>query len=315
MKHLFLKYCTVFLMSLLALSTGLSAAVTVKVKAGMLKDANGSAFPTSGLILVAVDGNTNSQGFSYPSSQGYQDGDDYIVGAFDLSATNTPGLLIETLANIELGETISAGDAICIYWFPTMTLDDYTNETQTLPSPGTPFGFFAGSGTVSGSAPWVLPPDGGSITLEFLTDDANFDVFSYDGEAYAHAAAAGKASLTIDDGSGSGDPTGNEPGPTLFANDAQVVEGSDWYNNEWLGNYNSLERPWYYHDELGFVYIPADQTEDSLWMWSAVLQDWIWTHQGLWPYAYQLNGDWLFHENIAGTNYFYRFNGESLGWN
>jgi len=310
MKNFLLKYLSFTLLSLLALPVGLSAAVTVKVKAGKLKDANGDTFPVTGLVLVVAS--TTNDEFTGPDAEAFANGDDVVIDAFDLSGTDTPGLFIETIANYDLAGSLNAGDPVGIYWFPNVTKSQYMANSD--PILGDSYGFFTQTSIVSGTAPWVLPPDGGSMTLEFLTEDADFNVFNYTDEAYAQISSAGNAAFTVPEDSGTG---GEDPplDPELFVGDVQLEEGSDWYSNPWLGYYNSLERPWYYHQDLGFVYIPANQTEDSLWMWSAELEDWIWTYDNLWPYAYQLNGGWIYHHSVGGTNYVYRFNGDSMGWN
>lgn len=309
MKRLVPHYICLALLQVCVLSIGLNAAVTIRIKAGKIKDENGIAFPSAGLVLVVVSPSNDE--FSGPDSYAYANDDDFVIDAFDLSSTNTDGLFIETIANLNLEGALGAGDPVTIYWFPTRTKAEYLAGVN--PSTGDPYGYYDGAAVLSGAAPWVVPPNGGTITLELLTDDAAFDVYRYQDEAHVQPASAGNASLVVPvefNGGGSDEPLP----PTLFAGDRQLEDNSDWYSSTWLGYYHSSERPWYYHENLGFIYIPAGQTESGLWVWSVLLDDWLWTRKDLWPYAYQMNGEWLYHDSVRGESYFYSFNGDPVGW-
>lgn len=300
--------CSILVALALTLSVAVHGAVTIKIKAGNLKDASGAPFPVSGLVLVVASPDDNQ--FVGPDSDGFINGDDVILGTpFDLSSTDTAGLFIETISNIPLQGNLGAGDPISIYWFPTL------GKGAAKPDVGDPYGHFTSSGPSTGGAPWVIPPDGGSITLELITTDADFNVLKYTDQSHAQSPATGLASSSIPDDSSGGVVT---PPPVviveLIEGDSVLESEGDWYQSNWFGEYSVIGNRWYFHDELGFVFAPQDLADGGIWFWSPALDDWLWTKDGIWPYAFTLESSWIYFEKRGSQMWRYRIDGQNKGW-
>ncbi len=91
-----------------------------------------------------------------------QSGDDLVLARGDLTGGDL-GYFIGS-ANFSLGaNNLGVGDAVQLYWFPTLTLSSTTADEST------PYGSYRSATGLDGSAPWVVPNDGTStLDLKFL---------------------------------------------------------------------------------------------------------------------------------------------------
>ncbi len=83
-----------------------------------------------------------------------------------------------------LDGSLTVGDPVQLYWFPTLTVSDYDSNSL---SEGTTYGFYRDSVGIDGSAQWVVPGDGSTVSLKFLTE----------GQGGSNPESAGWASLTV----------------------------------------------------------------------------------------------------------------------
>ena len=135
-------------------------------------------FPTTGLVLLVASttnanfGTTITAGTNLGVGSFLDNGDDQILGRFDLSATATPGSLLVNPA-VSTGGTfanLSGGDRLALFWFPTLTLN-----STAVPSTATPYGTYQAGNTapLNNSAAWVMPSSTtNNYRLYFLTNDA-----------------------------------------------------------------------------------------------------------------------------------------------
>ena len=114
----------------LLLTSRAFATVTLITTASNLKTATNSPMPVTGLVLLVAS--TTDNVFTPPSPNAFVTGDDIIVGRWDLSALDEPGLLLD-LTTIALGGDWNAGDPLKLYWFPTLTLATLTPGAEGVP--------------------------------------------------------------------------------------------------------------------------------------------------------------------------------------
>ena len=160
-----------------------SATITINLAADTLKTAGGSPMPVTGLVILVAS--TNGVQFGGPTSAAFVSGGNVEVGRWNLSATATPGQLNVVLGPIAIPAGLSAGNALAMYWFPTLT----TNATT--PGAGVTYGYYRDpvangvfASGVDGSDPWYLPADGTSQTaMYFVTTDAGGSVPATNGLA------------------------------------------------------------------------------------------------------------------------------------
>jgi hypothetical protein len=170
----------------LALASWTSYALTIEVDADLLKDANGNAMSTNGLVILVAS--TTDSTFNGPTAGSFVSGDDIVVAKFDLSASGANGVLIDAAAGLTLSGNWNAGDPLAIYWFPTLT------KNSTAPSAGTPYGMYTTTTPLDGSDPWVTPQSSATIDLRFITTDSDTVNGHLPG---SNAASAGLASLVV----------------------------------------------------------------------------------------------------------------------
>ena len=97
--------------------------------------------------------------------------------------------------------------------------------------------------------------------------------------------------------------------------DNSIVPG-EWSIINWFGPIFSSLQPsgsaWIYHAEMGWLYVPHGQEEDSLWMWDGEF-GWFWTSEDAYPYLYHNSSwSWLYFGGIIDNNRtFYDFNSQS----
>lgn len=145
-----------------------SASVNIEVVAADLQDRSGTLMPVSGVAALVADTGTN--GFTDPQpsfqlSAGATWGvDDKVLSVWDLSGTGTPGFLDGFTVISAYSGALAQGQRVQLYWFPSLTLASntvgatyYGKYTDTNSPP------------LDGGDAWVLPADGSSVSLVFIT--------------------------------------------------------------------------------------------------------------------------------------------------
>lgn len=147
------------------------ATVTFNIYATELRTAGGTSLMAQDrLVLLVADTGNNGFGSLIDGApltvNSFLSGDDLILFRGDLSGGDL-GYLIG-VANFPLGgNNLGAGDAVRLYWFPTLTL------SSTTAGEGNPYGSYRHGTGVDGSAPWVVPNDGANLDLKFFTTGNN----------------------------------------------------------------------------------------------------------------------------------------------
>jgi PEP-CTERM motif-containing protein len=144
---------------------------TLMVTAGMLQDSNSVVVATNSLAVLVVD--TGGDGFESLELGASLtlgtaiEGNDVIVGKWEVGyASETAGELVDTTGPISYaGLGIAAGNAVRLYWFPSLGVAD------TVIGAPTPYGLYSDGVGVDGSAAWEMPVDtGATVDLKFLTE-------------------------------------------------------------------------------------------------------------------------------------------------
>ena len=85
-----------------------------------------------------------------------------------------------------------------------------------------------------------------------------------------------------------------------------------WSVVDWFGvlfTPSEFASAWIYHIDHSWLYIPHDQSPNSIWLWDAEL-GWVWTNADTYPILYHNNsGDWIyFHKpnGLEGAFYYYK---------
>lgn len=174
-----------FLLSaaLAATSINAHASVALNLFGGTLSDSFGNAIGDGGLIVLVAS--TTDSIFSGPAptssltAGSFFSGDDVILATFDTSFLNT-GLAggYASMSNLNYSGNLTSGDLLQLYWFPTLTL------SSTTVGEGISYGAYRTDSIASGSdISWVLPSDGQTATLNFLTVSAGGSISDSLGQA------------------------------------------------------------------------------------------------------------------------------------
>ncbi len=161
MKLLKISFFTITL----ALAQPMFADVSLTLGAGNLRTSDGSSLmPGTGLIVLLAD--SNQDGFASIGTDNFASGDDTILFQGALDSGLGDGMFLRSV-NLTLAGGLTAGDPVQLYWYPTLS------ESSTSPGHGTSFGSYRdATGSLDGSDPWILPSDGMSMNLNFLTASA-----------------------------------------------------------------------------------------------------------------------------------------------
>ena len=159
------------------------ATVTINFGAGDLYQSDGTTpIPFGSLLQIVVSTTDNT--FTAPTAGNFTGGssDDVIWASFGTNDNAGSGTFTGQLV-LTLSGNITAGDQILLRWWPTLT------TSSTSPSPGDTFGQFRTDAQESFSSPggWVVPADGQTITLNFLTQNLGG----------AEPESAGRATFTV----------------------------------------------------------------------------------------------------------------------
>lgn len=151
--------------------------ITINVGGANLYNANGSSLMQPSMLVQLVASTTDST-FTSPTAGSFTGGssDDVVLASFNINqgagATNVA--LILNFANFA---NLNAGDPLMLRWFPTITGPDMPSSAlPSGPAAGSPFGQFrtdlveAENGS---NFAWIVPSDGFTITLNFLTQSIN----------------------------------------------------------------------------------------------------------------------------------------------
>ncbi|MDB6059648.1 MAG: hypothetical protein JWO95_3492, partial [Verrucomicrobiales bacterium] len=157
-------------------------ALTIQVDADLLKDANGVAMSTNGLVVLVAS--TTDSTFNGPTTGAFTTGDDIVVAKFNLASSGAPGVLIDVAASLSFTGNWNPGDPLSIYWYPTLT----TNSAG--PNAGTPYGMYTTTSPLDGSDAWVTPQSSANIDLRFITSDSDTNNGHLTGSIPASAALA-----------------------------------------------------------------------------------------------------------------------------
>lgn len=151
---------------LLAAALPTQAGVTLSLTIGELDKFDNTPLADGSLLQLIIS--TADGTFSTPTPGSFVSGDDFIVKSFalDSSSTGVAGAF-STVISFDLGVNgITAGDQILLRWF------DLPSNTVTA-SAGSRYGQIRfESSTSDGSSAWVVPSDGATIDLVFLTAKA-----------------------------------------------------------------------------------------------------------------------------------------------
>lgn len=161
-----------------------ASAATIHMDAEVLKTADGTPMPTTGLIVLTAG---FSGSFTGPTATSFTGIDEILLMKWDLSSFETEGVFSDVTIDLQVDAGWNAGVPLMLYWYPTLTLD------STEPGLGTSFGQYSDALGIDGSAPWVMPAAAETVSLKFFTADATF--LSAGG---SNSADAGRASLTVE---------------------------------------------------------------------------------------------------------------------
>ena len=92
-----------------------------------------------------------------------------------------------------------------------------------------------------------------------------------------------------------------------------IYDGWDWWHSDWFGSYWYVSgNNWVFHHQLGWCYMIV-QSDDSVWLWSEIMENWIWTNPTLFPFIFDYpNAEWLWFNTtqsigLSGQRLFYRY--------
>jgi hypothetical protein len=135
-------------------------ALSINIDAETLRNASGGLFPVSGLVILTA---ATQGSFFGPSAVSFATGSEMVLTRWDLSAWNTPGALSDAIASLSFSGDWNPGDALRLYWYPTLT------KNATAPGAGTPYGFYSDAVGIDGSDPWITPAEGNTMHLILST--------------------------------------------------------------------------------------------------------------------------------------------------
>lgn len=156
---------------------GARATVTINLGAGNLYNANGSALMQPGMLVQLIASTTDTT-FNNPTAGSYTGGSADDVVLFSFTVNQGAGLvgqaLIIDFANFA---NLTVGDSLLIRWYPTIAGPSPASSTLPPgPAAGSAYGQFrtdiveVNNGS---NFAWLMPADGSTIDLNFLTQMIN----------------------------------------------------------------------------------------------------------------------------------------------
>lgn len=264
---------------------GASALATVSffISAEALRDADGNPMPVNGSVALVAAGEDGE--FGGPNAHAFVTGDDIMLGRFDLTNTNIPGIVDAVVGPVLLPSGSSEGQRLALYWFPGVTLAD------SIPGEQAVYGAYVPEEGSQAASVWQVPLDGAAVSLTLFTIDSSVLT---DGGDIANDST--EANLI----------TGEAPSSDkIYTVDADLSNG--WKQSNWLGSYNSTYAPWYYHVTLGWIYVASGRTEASTWFYIPNA-GWVWTSKAIWPNIWRHDaGGWYYYWEQSAGRYFYDY--------
>ena len=70
---------------------------------------------------------------------------------------------------------------------------------------------------------------------------------------------------------------------SLFSGEG--METNNWYSSPWFGSFYTIDNKWLYHEKLDWLYLDPN-SGGGFWIWDSYYQNWWWSSQQVFPYAY-----------------------------
>jgi len=154
-------------LALFLVCTVARGAVTFEIDADWVTNStNNTGIPDGSVFFLVAD--TQNNGFTLPTMGHFFAGklwggstDDIVIASFAASGfIGTPGVQQTTISNLDYSSftnaTVSAGDHVGLFWFPTI---NYNNSGNTQITGLATYGYFDTLSAGSDAASWSLPPD------------------------------------------------------------------------------------------------------------------------------------------------------------
>jgi hypothetical protein len=82
------------------------------------------------------------------------------------------------------------------------------------------------------------------------------------------------------------------PDPAFDSVVAAEDLGDGVFHSPWFGRFEtSSSEDWILHAEQSWLFIGSADNPDSLYLYSAILESWVWTNQDIYPIMYEFNGE------------------------
>ena len=169
----YMKKSIFILACLLSVTRAVNAqtSVSFEINAGELQMAGGGAAVPDGALLQLIA--SPSGNFAAPTSGSYVGGDNVVLANFAMNSINGTGATQNDFNNFPLSTnsyTVTSGEALLLRFYPSLTL---SSEPAT-PTSGISYGQVRSNTIESGindpaQAPWVVPPAGNTVDLDYLT--------------------------------------------------------------------------------------------------------------------------------------------------
>ena len=175
------------------------------------------------------------------------------------------------------------------------------------------------------------PGDFGSLTASVLPGAADNQGVSWNSSdpsiatvtsaGLVEAVGLGKATITVTSNDGGYTDTAQvtvSPSPDAFpallgATSTGNPDSPREYHSDWFGTFRLIEdgSSWIRHAGMGWLYMGNVSSTDSMWMWSAELNEWFFTDASVFPFIYVNKEGWSYYYNgpdLAGSyRYDYAF--------
>jgi hypothetical protein len=78
--------------------------------------------------------------------------------------------------------------------------------------------------------------------------------------------------------------------------------GAGWLSSNWFGSYwRKSDDHWVLHSKLNWIYL-IPYSNDSIWLWSDKVKDWLWTSKSVFPYFLQgVSSKWIWFDSDSST--------------
>jgi hypothetical protein len=179
--------------STLALCTASAsfAAVGVGLTGGYFYNSSGTQLTSGTLVLVASTTDSVFSQFIAGNSlteNSFIASDDLILKSFTIGS----GGSVSSSFSLTLGNFSNLGvsDNLALYWFPTLSVGSTITN-------GSSYGFYSNQSATADSDPWVMVADGGSITLQFVTNAAGGSSSIPETAGYANLTAVPEPATTV----------------------------------------------------------------------------------------------------------------------